>query len=342
MTPSVDKARVRLSRASALLVFALPVAASAADNNAQIFKCTDASGNVTYQNEPCPKASKSGRIELFDNRWTATKEEREAEWRRNASERRVVTGMPAKWVRQALGEPTEIRDTTTAGAAQLWLYTLPERSVQVGMLNDQVLWFRESPTARTGQQGNERPAGEAPAPQIARSAPEPQISRSAPPVERPTNLPTTRLAPTAPERPPVDSARALTETARPPSTASERPAAEAPAASAIVPGAAEASASEAPVQAGKVAAADAPPGSAPSSNAASAKPSAARTIARGQDCKQALADLGPPTRQRDVPAIDTSSDPATEYFYESAADAGRLRIVCSNGKVEGVDRSVAR
>ena len=83
MTPLLDKARVCLSRAGALLVLALPVAASAADN-AQIFKCTDASGNVTYQNEPCPKASKSGRIELFDNRWTSTKEEREAEWRRNA------------------------------------------------------------------------------------------------------------------------------------------------------------------------------------------------------------------------------------------------------------------
>ena len=80
---------------------------------------------------------------------------------------------------------------------------------------------------------------------------------------------------------------------------------------------------------------------APTSGAA-AKPSAARAIARGQDCKQALADLGPPSRQREVPAIDTSSDPATEYFYDSAADAGRLRIVCSNGKVEGVDRSVAR
>jgi hypothetical protein len=87
-------------------------------------------------------------------------------------------------------------------------------------------------------------------------------------------------------------------------------------------------------------------GSAAGANAATsgvaAKPNAARAIARGQDCKQALADLGPPSRQRDVPAIDTSSDPATEYFYESTADAGRLRIVCSNGKVEGVDRSVTR
>jgi hypothetical protein len=334
MNPSLAKVRVALVPTVALLVFAMPLAGSAADS-AQIFKCTDASGNVTYQNEPCPKASKSGRIELFDNRWTATKEEREAEWRRNASERRVVAGMPARWVREALGEPAEIRDTTTAGAAQLWLYSFPERSVQVGMLNDQVLWFRETPTARTGQSG-ERPATEAPAP---------QISRSSPPVERPANLPTTRLAPTAPERPPVDASRSLSE--RPPS-ASERPATEASAAPAIIPRTVQATApaGEPSAEDGKGMPPDTTQVSGASATAATsgttAKPSAARAIARGQDCKQALADLGPPSRQRDVPAIDTSSDPATEYFYESVADAGRLRIVCSNGKVEGVDRSVAR
>jgi hypothetical protein len=333
MNPYLAKVRIGLVPTVALLVFALPMAGSAADS-AQIFKCTDASGNVTYQNEPCPKASKSGRIELFDNRWTATKEEREAEWRRNASERRVVAGMPARWVREALGEPGEIRDTTTAGAAQLWLYTFPERSVQVGMLNDQVLWFRETLTARTGQSG-ERPPTEAAAP---------QISRSSPPVERPANLPTTRLAPTAPERPPVDAARSLPE--RPPS-AGERPATEVPAAPPVISRTAQAPAppSES-AQDGKAMASDTTQASAAGANAptsgTAAKPSAARAVARGQDCKQALADLGPPSRQREVPAIDTSSDPATEYFYDSAADAGRLRIVCSNGKVEGVDRSVAR
>ena len=358
MTSCLNRARIPLSPAAALFVLALPLAANAADNG-QIFKCTDASGNVTYQNEPCPKASKSGRIELFDNRWSTTKEEREAEWRRNASDHRVVTGMPARWVREALGQPTEIRDTPTAGAAQLWLYTLPERSIQVGMLNDQVLWFRETPTARTGQ-GGDRPATEASA-QISRGAPEPQITRSTPPVERPANLPTTRLAPTAPERPPVDSARSLAEMARPPSTAGERPAGETSAAPSVIPRTSEAIAaptniprtaeatavpSEAPAQGAGPVTADlaqtSTAGASAASTGATTKPSAARSIARGQDCKQALADLGPPTRQRDVPAIDTSSDPATEYFYESVADAGRLRIVCSNGKVEGVDRSVAR
>ncbi|TMG82070.1 MAG: DUF4124 domain-containing protein, partial [Betaproteobacteria bacterium] len=125
--------------------FAALVALVAAPAAAQILKCTDGSGNVTYQNEPCPKNVKAGHVDIFDNSWTADRAEREAEWRRNASLHRVVTGMPLRWVRDALGEPAEVRDTATAGAAAVWLYNFPDRSVQVGILADQVLWFRETP-----------------------------------------------------------------------------------------------------------------------------------------------------------------------------------------------------
>ncbi len=288
-------------------VLALPALAAAAETTPQIFKCTDGSGNVTYQNEPCPKNAKAGRIEIFDNRWTANKDEREAEWRRSAGEHRLVTGMPARWVREALGEPTEVRETPTAGAAQLWLYSLPDRSVQVGMLNDQVLWFRETPVSAppsarvapppASDQADQRPAA-------------PPVPLSAPANRAPADLPLTRLIPNAADRaaPEVSQvAPSGADSIRPPAD-STRPATSAQ--------------------------------SAPTEPAAAAKP--ARAVARGQDCKQALADLGPPSRQREVPATDAGSDPATEYFYESSSDAGRLRIVCSNGKVEGVDRSVAR
>ena len=52
----------------------------------------------------------------------------------------------------------------------------------------------------------------------------------------------------------------------------------------------------------------------------------------------------PPDRQRDVPAIDSGTDPTIEYFYEPSGGTGatRVRVVCANGKVEGVDRSVIR
>ncbi|HEX9278976.1 MAG TPA: DUF4124 domain-containing protein [Casimicrobiaceae bacterium] len=233
---------------------------------AQILKCTDGSGNVTYQNEPCPKNVKAGRVDIFDNSWTADRAEKEAEWRRNAAQHRVVTGMPLRWVRDALGEPAEIRDTATAGAAAVWLYNFPDRNVQVGILADQVLWFRETPMIRP-------PASVSPAP------------------ERP-----------APDRAAAEALRATPE---------------------------------APLPAPDI------------SRSALASPSPAgpaRAVTRGQDCRQALAELGKPDRQREVPPLDSASDPVTEYIYEPAGSANptRTRVVCANGRVEGVDRTVVR
>src|SRR5256885_2381895 len=175
-------------------ILVTPVLA-AAPATEQIFKCTDASGRVTYQNEPCPKNAKAGRVDIFDNRWTADRAEREAEWHRNAADHRLVTGMPSRWVREALGEPAEVRDTPTAGATQLWLYSLPDRSVQVGMLNDQVLWFRETPVAAPAAQAT--PATPAPARTVEQPAQTtPPTARGAPAANRaPADLPLTRLAP---------------------------------------------------------------------------------------------------------------------------------------------------
>ena len=266
----------------------------------QIFKCTDGSGNVTYQNEPCPKNVKAGRVEIFDNSWTADRVEREAEWRRNATAHRVTTGMPVRWVREALGEPAEVRDTATAGAAEVWVYSFPDRGVQVGMLNNQVLWFREAPVAPPLARA--RPEADRPVAQ--RAPPEPQATRVAPVSDRPSpELPITRLAPPAQDRM-RDNSAAPAETLRPMAEA------------------------------------------VPPTPSAPAAASSSRTVSRGQDCKQALADLGPPDRQREVPATDAGTDPATEYFYEPTANAGagatRMRIVCASGKVEGVDRAVVR
>jgi uncharacterized protein DUF4124 len=308
-------------RSALLAALCWPLAAQlvlgATPDAGPIFKCTDGSGRVTYQNEPCPKDAKAGRVDIFDNRWTADRAEREAEWRRNAAEHHLATGMPGRWVREALGEPTEIRDTPTAGAAQLWLYRLPDRSVQVGMLNDQVLWFREAPVAAPAAQATPTPGRLADQP----AEPTPPTARGAIAANRaPADLPVTRLTPPAPERAPTDlaaNADALRGSVEGPRPGPESPRTPVEASSGAAPAAAS-------------------PGSGVKTTA--------RSVARGQDCKQALADLGPPDRQREVPAVDAGSDPATEYFYESsaAADAGRLRIVCANGKVEGVDRSVAR
>ena len=292
-TTPILRCAARLMAMLALLALAVAPAAG------QIFKCADATGNVTYQNEPCPKSMKGSRVDIFDNSWTTDRVEKEAEWRRNAAEHRVATGMPVRFVREALGEPTEVRGTATAGAAEVWLYNFPERSVQVGLLNNQVLWFREAPVPASAARA--APAPDRPVPE--RTQPEPPLTRTAPAPERPSpDLPVTRMAPPAPERAPREAPPAQAE------------------ASGAMPDA---------------------------TRAASTGPKAAspaRAVSRGQDCKQAIADLGPPDRQRDVAATDAASDPTTEYFYEPSGSAGatRMRVVCANGKVEGVDRTVIR
>jgi hypothetical protein len=70
----------------------------------------------------------------------------------------------------------------------------------------------------------------------------------------------------------------------------------------------------------------------------------ARVVARGLVSSPALAALATPDRQREVPPLDSASDPATEYIYEPAGSANptRTRVVCANGKVEGIDRTVLR
>src|SRR5436309_1664127 len=237
--PRVGRRPARLFRYAACLIpFLVTPALAAAPAAEQIFKCTDGSGNVTYQNEPCPKNVKAGRVEIFDNSWTADRAEREAEWRRNAEAHRVTTGMPVRWVREALGEPAEVRDTATAGAAEVWVYSFPDRGVQVGMLNNQVLWFREAPVAAPAARAPDRPA----------APPESQVSRSGPAPDGPQpELPVTRMAPPAPERAPGDATPAQ------------------PLAMPTVP--------------------DAVP-SAPTNPKVA---SAGRTVARGQDCRQAIA-----------------------------------------------------
>jgi hypothetical protein len=295
MSPSGLASLRRRALAALAPVLALPALAAAPDPG-QIFKCTDGSGNVTYQNEPCPKSTTAGKVDIFDNGWTSDRVEKEADWRRNATEHRVVTGMPASWVREALGEPSEVRDTATAGAAEVWLYSFRDRSVQVGMLNNQVLWFREAPVAAAARAA---PATDRPALQ---RAPEPQATRATAADRLEPELPVTRLTPSASEILPPAISPAAPEPSRP-------------------------------------AAAAAPAATAPSTSAGLIAP--ARAVARGQDCRQAIASLGPPDRQRDVPALDAGTDPTTEYFYEPSGGT-RTRVVCANGKVEGVDRSVVR
>ena len=311
------------SRAAPLLHVAVRVlsllALAAIPAGAQIFKCTDNAGNVVYQNETCPKNTKANRVDIFDNSWTADRTEKDAAWQRHATAHRVVAGMPSHWVREALGEPNEVRNTATAGADEVWLYNSADRSTQVGILAEQVLWVRETPVIVP-------PAAVASAPipaaaQVAHAAPE---SRAA--AELPRAVPESHPAPDL--RQAAAQAQAAPEAPRAVTQAQAAPEAlRAPPESHALP-----ENSHAVTE---------------TSHAVQESPKISESrhgIVRGQDCKQALAELGPPDRQRDVPAFDAASGPTTEYFYEPAgsADPTRTRVVCANGKVEGVDRTVIR
>jgi hypothetical protein len=289
-------------------VLAVTIAATAPPAAAEIFKCVDQAGNVTYQNEKCPTGTKAGKVEIFDNNWTASRSEKDAEWQRNAAQHRVVTGMPARWVREALGDPAETRETTTGGATDLWLYNLPDRSVQVGMLDNQAVWVRETPVVAPA-------ARIAPSPGTAAAAP------STPPPIAAAPAPSTSPSTAAPAPRAIDILRApealrSPEAPRPSETARDGDAT-------TLPRAAESRRmAEAP------SAVDAP-----------------RRITRGRDCREVIAELGPPDRQREIPPSDASgTDAMIEYLYEpsGSTNAARTRILCANGKVEGVDRSVAR
>ena len=271
------RSRLRLLRTAgglACLGAALVALPAAAD----IFKCTDSGGNVTYQNEKCPTGAKSGRVEIFDNNWTANRSEKEAEWQRNANNHRVATGMPTRWVRESLGEPGEIRETTSGGATELWVYNLPDRSVQVGMRDNEVLWSREAPPASVARAA--AAAARKPAPAVSAAGLEaPRAGDSM----RTTDMSRVSDLPPDPELP--APARV--------SSAAETP----------------------------------------------------RGSLRGRNCKDVIAELGKPDRQRELSAGDVGeTDTATEYVYETGIGGGnaRTRILCANGRVEGVDRSSAR
>jgi hypothetical protein len=276
--------------ASAAFVLVAMLFLTASPAVAEIFKCTDQAGNVTYQNEKCPSGSKAGKVDIFDNNWTASRGEKDAEWQRNAAEHRVLTGMPARWVREALGDPAETRETTTGGAAELWLYNLPDRSVQVGMLDNQVLWVRETPVASAATRV-------APEPAPAASSTAGQAAGSATPAPRAIDI----LR--APEVQGSPQAHRTGEAPREGATSVSPRVAEAP-----------------------------------------STPDASRRVTRGRNCREVIAELGPPSRQREIPSTDAGgTDAMTEYLYEpsGSADPTRTRILCANGRVEGVDRSVA-
>jgi hypothetical protein len=138
----------------ALLACAAPAAL------AQVFKCVDGLGRVTYQESPCP-GSESGRaVELFlDNGSARDSADVEARWRTAALQHEVLPGMPRRWVVQSLGMPTQMRPgAPNEGVREVWTYQNATSIVRVGFVGDVAAW------SRTEQTGPLAPLDRPPAP----------------------------------------------------------------------------------------------------------------------------------------------------------------------------------
>ena len=150
------------------IVLALPLAPA----HAEVFKCVDATGNVTYQQEPCTGGAKGAPVELkTDNAQSQDPGDRDGRWRIAAEQGKVIPGMPKRWVQQALGQPREIRRGTTAeNVPEVWVYQTPRGPVRVGFRTNAVEWSRTEAPA-----GPAAPAPESP-PVIAAAAGGPSVA----------------------------------------------------------------------------------------------------------------------------------------------------------------------
>lgn len=135
----------RVAAAAAALVAAGSV-------SAQVYKCVDANGHVVYQQTPCPPSARGGQLELFlDNGSGRDSPEAEARWRQLADQHEIATGMPKRWVQQALGAPSEQRPGTPAeGASEVLTFVQPTQVTKVGLLAGVVAWSRSESTLGTG------------------------------------------------------------------------------------------------------------------------------------------------------------------------------------------------
>ena len=142
-------------RGPAWMALALAFVVLPAPAAAQVFKCVDRSGHVTYQQSPCA-AGQGGPVELPEPLLTQpgspSSEKQELAWRAAAREGRAIVGMPKPFVTQALGAPAEIRAPRNGEAGtEVWVYPRNGQVTRVGFNEGAVGWIRSDlPPERPG------------------------------------------------------------------------------------------------------------------------------------------------------------------------------------------------
>ena len=124
----------------------LPAAATA-----DVYKCTDASGHVTYQQAPCAGGQRGASIELSDpvlaRPGALSSDKAEALWHAAAREGRAVVGMPKPFVTQGMGSPAEIRAPRTGEAgSEVWVYPKGAQVTRIAFHDNVVAWMRTDAT----------------------------------------------------------------------------------------------------------------------------------------------------------------------------------------------------
>ena len=111
---------------------------------AQVYKCVDAQGGTTYQQEACTRGGKGSRVDLQpDNGSTRDPASLEQQWVAAAHKGQVLPGMPKRYVQDAYGVPTEIRGGSTADrVSEIWVYRNPGGVRRVGFLDNRVAFDR--------------------------------------------------------------------------------------------------------------------------------------------------------------------------------------------------------
>jgi len=110
----------------------------------QVYKCVDAGGRTTYQQEPCAKTEKGARVDLqTDNGSTRDSAALEAQWAAASKQGQVLAGMPKRYVQAAYGTPVEVRGgSTTDRVSEVWVFRAPSGGRRVGFLDGRVAYDR--------------------------------------------------------------------------------------------------------------------------------------------------------------------------------------------------------
>jgi Domain of unknown function (DUF4124) len=112
---------------------------------AEVVKCIDVNGNITYQDVPCTGGQAGRKVELPKSESI----EDTTAWEAAARDARVVKGMPKRWVLRSRGAPAEIRPPAAReDATEVWRYAAKDGALLIGFAGPNVAWVRDEPGTR--------------------------------------------------------------------------------------------------------------------------------------------------------------------------------------------------